>query len=112
MSAIRLGCEVESCTIACNGSCATLYLTHERGGQHILEGDIFPLGSRVRVANDSPLKGLKGTIIAINMIATPGEPTLCFYKIALDNTQLHELLSFEYYEVELVETSCEQPAER
>jgi hypothetical protein len=76
-----------------------------------LEGDIFPIGSRIRVANDSPLRGLKGTIIAINMIATPGEPTFCFYKIALDNTQLHEPLWFEYHEVELVETSCEQPAE-
>ena len=81
------------------------------GGQHILEGDIFPIGSRIRVANDSPLRGLKGTIIAINVIATPGEPTFCFYKIALDNTQLHEPLWFEYHEVELVEASCEQPAE-
>ncbi|MGZ3628330.1 MAG: hypothetical protein ACXWPS_18300 [Ktedonobacteraceae bacterium] len=63
------------------------------------------------MANDSPLKGLKGTIIAINMIATPGEPTLCFYKIALDTTQLHEPMWFEDHEVELVETSCEQPAE-
>jgi hypothetical protein len=77
------------------------------GGQHILERDIFPIGSRVRVVSNIPLRGLKGTIIAINMIATPGEPTFCFYKIDLDNTQLHEPLWFEYHEVELVETSCE-----
>jgi len=76
-----------------------------------LEEDVIPIGSRVRVANNSPLRGLKGTIIAINMIATLGEPTFCFYKIALDNTQLHVPLWFEYHEVELVETSCEQPAE-
>jgi len=76
-----------------------------------LADDIFPLGSRIRVSNDSPLKGLQGTILAIHMIATPGKPTFCFYKIALDGTQLHEPLWFEYHEVELVGTSCEQLAE-
>jgi len=81
------------------------------GGQQNLERDIFPLGSRVRVANDSLLKGLKGTIIAINMIATPGKPTLCFYKVALEGMKQQEPLRFEYHEVELVETSCEQPTE-
>jgi hypothetical protein len=81
------------------------------GGHHMPEEEVYPIGSRVRVANDNPLRGLKGTIIAINMIATPGEPTFCFYKIALDITQLHEPMWFEYHEVELVETSCEQPAE-
>jgi hypothetical protein len=63
------------------------------------------------VANDSPLKGLQGTIIAINMVATPGKPTLCFYKVALDGMNQQEPLRFEYHEVELVETSCEQAAE-
>ena len=76
-----------------------------------MEEDVIPIGSRVRVANNSPLRGLKGTIIAINMIATPGEPTFCFYKIALDNTQLDVPLWFEYHEVELIEASCEQLAE-
>jgi hypothetical protein len=63
------------------------------------------------VADDSSLNGLQGTIIAINMIATPGKPTLCFYQVALDGMQLQEPLLFEYREVELVETSCEQSAE-
>ncbi len=76
-----------------------------------MEGDIIPIGSRVRVANDSPLSGLKGTIIAINMIATPGEPIFCFYKIALDGTQLYEPSWFEYHEVALAGASCEQPAD-
>ncbi len=76
-----------------------------------MERDIFPIGSRVRVANDGPLKGLQGTIIAINMIATPGEPTFCFYKVALDGTQLQEPRWFEYHEVELVGTACEQSAD-
>ena len=76
-----------------------------------MEEYVIPIGSLVRVANNSPLRGLKGTIIAINMIATPGEPTFCFYKIALDGTQLQEPLWFEYHEVELVGLSCEQIAE-
>jgi len=45
------------------------------------------------------------------MIATPGEPTFCFYLVALDETQLQEPLWFEYHEVELVGLSCEQIAE-
>jgi len=81
------------------------------GGQHILEGDIFPIGSRIRVANDSPFRGLKGTILAIHMIATPGEPTFCFYLVALDGAHLRIPLWFEYQEVALVEPSREQPAE-
>ena len=81
------------------------------GGQHILEGDIFPIGSRIRVANDSPFRGRKGTILAIHMIATPGEPTFCFYLVALDGARLGVPLWFEYYQVKLVGTTCEQPAE-
>ena len=77
----------------------------------MLDEEVYPIGSRVRVANDSLLKGLKGTIIAINMIATPGKPTLCFYKVALEGMKQQEPLRFEYHEVELVETSCEQPTE-
>ena len=76
-----------------------------------MEEDVFPIGSRVRVVNDSPFRGLKGTILAIHMIATPGEPTFCFYLVALDNTQLQEPLWFDYHEVDLVGTSCEQVAE-
>jgi hypothetical protein len=81
------------------------------GGQHTLEVGVFPIGSRVCVANDSPFGGLKGTILAIHMIAVPAEPTFCFYLVALDGAHLREPLWFEYHEVELVETSCEQPAE-
>jgi hypothetical protein len=78
------------------------------GGQHILEEDVFPIGSRVYVANDSPFRGRKGIILGIHMIANPGEPTFCFYLVALDGTQLQEHLWFEYHEVELVGLSCEQ----
>ena len=82
------------------------------GGQHILEGGVFPIGSRVRVANDSPFRGRKGTILAIHMIAVPGEPTFCFYKVALYGAHLGEPLWFEYHEVELVAPSRDQVAER
>jgi hypothetical protein len=81
------------------------------GGQHILWQDVFPIGSRVRVANVSPFRGRKGTILAIHMIATPGEPTFCFYLVALDGTYIRDPLWFEYKEVALVGTSCEKPAE-
>ena len=77
----------------------------------MLEKDIYPIGSRVRVANDSPFRGLKGTILAIHMIATPGEPIFCFYLVALDGTHLREPIWFEYQEVELVGPSREQDAE-
>jgi hypothetical protein len=82
------------------------------GGQHILEEDVFPIGSRVYVANDSPFRGRKGTTnLAIHMIATPGEPTFCFYLVALDGTQLQEPLWFEYQEIALVGTTCEKTVE-
>ena len=37
----------------------------------MLDEEVYPIGSRVRVANDSPFRGLKGTILAIHVIATP-----------------------------------------
>ena len=77
----------------------------------MLAEEVYPIGSRVRVAHGSPFRGRKGTILAIHMIATPGEPILCFYLVALDGTQLQEPLWFEYQEVALVGLSCEQIAE-
>ena len=77
----------------------------------MLDEEVYPIGSRVRVANDSPFRGRKGIILAIHMIAAPGEPTLCFYLVALDGTHLRIPLWFEYYEIELVGTTYEQHAE-
>ena len=76
-----------------------------------MEEDVFPIGSRIRVANDSPFNGRKVIILAIHMIATPGEPTCCFYLVALDGAPLREPVGFEHHEVELVAPSCEQAAE-
>ena len=76
-----------------------------------MEEDLFPIGSWVCVVNESPLKGRKGTILAIRMTATPGEPTSCFYLVALDGANLREPLWFDSQEVALVETTCEKPAE-
>jgi hypothetical protein len=76
-----------------------------------LEEDVFPLGSRVCVVIDSSLKGCKGTILAIQMTATPGEPTNRLYLVALDGTHLLEPRWFESHEVALVETACEKPVE-
>ena len=81
------------------------------GGQYILEEDVFPKGSRVRVAHDSPFRGRKGIILAIHMIATPGEPIFCFYLVDLDRAHLRLPLWFVYYEIELVGATYEQHAE-
>ena len=81
------------------------------GGQHILEEDVFPILSRVYVANGSPFRGRKGTIIAIHMIATPGEPTFCYYLVALDGAYLLDIKRLEFQEIALVGTTCEKPAE-
>lgn len=64
--------------------------------------DVFPIGSRVRVTNYSPFRGLKGTVLTIHMIATPLEEPFCFYLITLEGVQLKEPIWFEYTEVELV----------
>jgi hypothetical protein len=73
--------------------------------------EVLPIGSQVCVVNDSPFRGRTGTILAIHMIATPGEQTCCFYLVALDGAHQQEPLWFEYEEVELVAPSCEQVAE-
>ena len=77
----------------------------------MLEEEVYPIGSRVRVVSDSPFKGLKGIILAIHMIATPRKPIFCFYLVALDETHLREPLWFEYQEVTLVGPTREQAAE-
>ena len=76
-----------------------------------LEVDVFPIGSRVRAVPGSPFRGRKGTVLAINMIATPGEPILCFYLVALDRTYLWKLLWFEHQEIELLAPACDQVSE-
>ena len=64
--------------------------------------EIFPLGSRVRVINYSPFRGLKGTILTIHMIAAALDEPFCFYLIALEGVQLKEPIWFEYTEVEIL----------
>ena len=76
-----------------------------------MEEDLFPIGSRVCVVNESPLKGRKGTILAIRMTAAPGEPTSCYYLVALDGAYLLDIQWFEFQEIALVGTTCEKPAE-
>jgi hypothetical protein len=77
----------------------------------MLDEEVYLIGSRVRVANESPLKGRKGTILAIRMTATPGEPTSCYYLVALDGAYLLDIQWFEFQEIALVGTTCEKPAE-
>ncbi len=76
-----------------------------------MEEDVFPLGSRVCVVNDRTLRGHIGTILAIYMNATPGEPTKCFYLVALDGVYQQEPRWFESQEVALIGATCEKLAE-
>lgn len=64
--------------------------------------EVFPTGSRVRVTNYSPFRGLRGTIRAVNMIDVDLEEPFCFYLVALEGVQMKEPIWFEYNEVELV----------
>ncbi len=67
-----------------------------------MEADVFPIGSRVRIANYSPFRGLKGTIRAVNMIDADLDEPFCFYLVALEGLHIKEPVWFEYHEVELV----------
>jgi hypothetical protein len=68
------------------------------------KGEVFPVGSRVRVTSESPWKGLKGTIRRVHTIASvhPDEEPFCFYPIALEGSSLGEPIWFECHEVEVV----------
>ena len=77
----------------------------------MLDEEVYPIGSRVRVANDSPFRRRKGTILAIRMTATPGEPTFCYCLVALDGAYLLDIQWFELQEIAFVGTTCEKPAE-
>ncbi len=46
--------------------------------------EVFLKGSRVRVTNYSPFRGLRGTIISIHMIAVDLDEPFCFYLVALE----------------------------
>ena len=66
-------------------------------------GEVFPVGSRVRVSSYSPFRGLKGTIQTVNTIAPvqEDEELFCFYKVALEGSSIGEPIWFEDEEVEL-----------
>ena len=64
--------------------------------------NVFPPGSRVQVISYGPYRRLKGTIRAVDMIATDLDEPFCFYHIILEGTYVQEPIWFEYDEVELV----------
>jgi hypothetical protein len=63
---------------------------------------IFPVGSRVRVTGYSPFRGLRGTILTVDMISAELEEPFCFYHIELEGAYIKEPIWFEFDEVELV----------
>ena len=76
-----------------------------------MEVVVFPIGSRVRVTNYSPFRGLRGTVLTIHMIAAALEEPFCFYLVALEGVYSKEPLWFEYHEVELVAPPHDQAVE-
>jgi hypothetical protein len=64
--------------------------------------EVFPIGSRIRVTDYSPFRGLRGTIRAVHRIAVDLEEPFCFYLVALEGVHIKEPVWFEYNEVELV----------
>jgi hypothetical protein len=83
---------------------------HDKRRSITLEEGVFPIGSRICVVHDGPLRGRIGTILAIRMTATPGKPTFCVYLVALDDAVLLELQWFESQKVALLGTPCEKSA--
>ncbi len=64
--------------------------------------EVFPIGSRVHLINYSSFRGLKGTIMAIHMIADALDEPFRFYLIALEGVHVKEPIWFDYTEVELL----------
>lgn len=58
-------------------------------------------GKRVRVTNESPFRGLKGTIHRVHMIDDEETDPFCFYLVTLD--VLRVPLWFEHSEIEFVD---------
>jgi hypothetical protein len=63
---------------------------------------IYPPGSLVQVTNYGPFRGMNGTIESVDTISDDREELFCFYLVALEGTQLHEPMWFEYDEIDLV----------
>ena len=65
-------------------------------GEHL-----FEVGSRVRVTNYSPFRGLRGTVQTVDTIPHLAEAH-CFYLVSLEGAQIKEPVWFEFEEVELL----------
>ncbi|GHO68090.1 hypothetical protein KSD_56030 [Ktedonobacter sp. SOSP1-85] len=59
-------------------------------------------GKRIRVTSYGPFRGLKGTIVRVNIIdGEEDDPFFGFYLIALDS--LREPMWFEHNEIEFID---------
>ncbi len=61
----------------------------------------FKEGDRVRINSAGPFKGLKGTVLKVDVIAPPqdGNPFL-FYHIVVEGAHIRDPIWFQYDEVE------------
>ena len=79
-----------------------------------MNSSIFTSGSRIRVTDYSPFRGLKGTILRSDTISSDQSEPFYWYFVALDGTTRREPIWLEDTEVELIEApaldSLAQPA--
>lgn len=66
-----------------------------------MNNEILPVGRRVRVISRGPFRGLKGTILTVDIIPglEDGE-TFCFYLVELEGTYIKEPIWFAWDEIE------------
>ena len=91
-----------------------MFGVEEKGILVTMVGEVFSVGSRVRVTSYSPFRGLKGTIRTVDTIAPSHEEEepFCFYKITLEGAHVREPIWFEDGEVELVASPSFVPLRR
>jgi hypothetical protein len=67
-----------------------------------MSSSILPIGTLIVVLNYSPFRGLKGTVLASDLLADEPDEPLGFYLVALEGTAVPEPIWFECDEVEPV----------
>ena len=64
-----------------------------------MSSSILPIGTRVYVLNYGPFRGLKGTILASDMLTDDTDEPFGFYLVALTGAAVPGPIWFEYDEV-------------
>lgn len=70
--------------------------------QLAMRSGVLQIGNRVHVSSYGPFGGLKGTVLAADILADGLEEPCCFYLVALEGAEVPEPIWFEYHELEPV----------